>query len=154
MSLPERSGLAAASPVFSLQRFFVGRTEGVAALRIGFAPAREVNVHGSGRLEPDGTLVLTQIVERRGKKDERREWRITQVADGLYTGTLTGADGPVAGKARSNSLHLQYRLRKGGLDVEQWLYLQPDTRSVLNRMTVRKMGVLVGTLEETIRQVE
>jgi hypothetical protein len=43
---------------------------------------------------------------------------------------------------------------KNGLDFEQHLALQRGGTTVLNRLTVRKFGVPVATLEETIRKAD
>lgn len=51
-----------------------------------------------------------------------------------------------------NSLHLRFHV-KGGLSIEQWIYLQPGTDTALNRMVVRKIGLPVAALRETIRRV-
>ncbi len=42
---------------------------------------------------------------------------------------------------------------KGGLRVDQWLTLLRDARIAQNRMIVRKLGIAVATLDETIRKV-
>ena len=145
-----KSSLQAPRPVFSAERFFAGHTEGEGRLKIAFSSARAVSVHGDGEVEPDGTLVLDQLVEQEGKDPERREWRIKRTGSG-YTGTLTDAEGPVRGDVRGNRLHLQFKM-KGGTKAEQWIYLQPDGKTALNRMRVSKLGVTVATLDETIRK--
>lgn len=43
---------------------------------------------------------------------------------------------------------------KGGLAAEQFLYLQPDERTLLNRMTVRKFGLVVARVDERIFKSE
>lgn len=151
-SVPPRPDLRLAAPVFCAERFFSGRTEGEGLLRIGFSSGRAVHVHGRGHVDGDGTLVLDQAVERASRPTQQRQWRIRQVAPGHYSGTLTDAAGSISGAVEGNSLHLRFRL-KGGLDAEQWIYLQPDGVTAINRMTVRKFGVPVASLRETIRHV-
>jgi hypothetical protein len=143
-----------ATPAFEATKFFAGRTEGRGVLKVALSPKRDVIVHGSGRVEPDGTLILDQVVEREGKQPEQRQWRIKEVAAGRYTGTLTDARGPVTGVVNGNVLKLRYRLKNGGLAAEQSLRLQPDGRTVLNRMEVSKFGITVAELEETIRKLD
>ena len=41
---------------------------------------------------------------------------------------------------------------KGGLEVRQQLALQSDGRTILNRLSVRKFGLEVAYLDETIRK--
>lgn len=144
------SELQRPAPVFFPERFFAGHTEGQGRLKVALSEAKAIDVHGDGEVEPDGTLVLDQVVDQEGKSPERREWRI-RGAGGRYTGTLTDAVGPVRGDVRGNRLHLAYKM-KGGFSAEQWIYLQPGGTVALNRMQVRKLGVPVATIEETIRK--
>lgn len=53
---------------------------------------------------------------------------------------------------RGNELHVCYRA-KGGLGIEQWIYLRPGGDAATNLMTVRKFGLPVARLRETIRKV-
>lgn len=143
-----------AAPVFQPTSFFAGRTEGRGVVKVALSPKRALVVHGSGRVAPDGTLVLDQVVEREGKQPEQRQWRIKEVAAGRYTGTLTDARGPVTGVVHGNILKLRYQLKNGGLAAEQTLHLQPDGRTVLNRMEISKLGITIAEVEETIRKMD
>lgn len=59
VSAPNIDRLAAPAPVFTPERFFVGRTHGEGMLLVALrAPVRTI-VDGDGRIERDGTLVLT-----------------------------------------------------------------------------------------------
>ena len=60
--------------------------------------------------------------------------------------------GPISGELSGNRLHLKYPM-KDGLAAEQYMYLQPDRRTLLNRMTVRKWGMVVARIDETIRKL-
>ncbi|MEO8250547.1 MAG: DUF3833 family protein [Burkholderiales bacterium] len=146
---PEHADLARAEPVFSPAGFFSGRTHGQATLKILLSGSTPVQVVGEGTVEPDGTLVLVQRIERGSESPATRTWRIHPAGDGRYGGTLTSAEGPVTGDVSGNRLHLRFTA-EGGLDTEQWLYLQPGGQVALNRMVVRKFGLPVAALEETI----
>lgn len=74
-------------------------------------------------------------------------------APGHYVGTLTDASGPVTGNVTGNRLDSRFRM-KTGLRVEQVLDLSPDRKSAHNRLTVRKFGMVVVTLDETICKVD
>ena len=153
-SLPLPPGAQpSAAPTFSPQRFFEGDTEGTGVLRIVGHRRRPVHVRGSGRVKPDGLLVLSQSVEEGGKPPRQRRWTIRQVSPGKYAGTLSDAAGPVTGEVVGNLLHLRFRMA-GGLAAEQRLYLQADGRSAENRLVVRKLGITVAVLDETIRKVD
>ena len=141
--------LAAAVASFDPLAFFAGRTEGRASLRVIFHRAHAVRVHGHGRPQPDGSLVLDQMVEEEGKPATTRAWRLRRVAPGRYTGTLTDAVGPVTADTIGDRLHIRYRA-KGKIAIEQWLRLSPDGRSADNRLTARRLGIPVARLHETI----
>jgi hypothetical protein len=141
------------NPRFNPVKFFDGRTEGIGRMKIAFGPTRDVRVHGLGRVLPDGTIVLTQDVDRENKPPEHREWRIRETAPGIYVGTLSDAGGPIKGETVNGRLHLIYR-SKSGYAVEQWMTLSPDGRTASNRLTAKKMGVVVARLDETIRKTD
>lgn len=154
VSAPPVQRLAAGGPPFDAVRFFEGRTQGSGQVRALMSSAHSVTVAGDGRVEADGTLVLDQLIEREGAQPERRQWRIREVATAVYRGTLSSATGPVVGRREGNRLHLRYRLKAGGFSVRQWIYLQPDGRSAVNRLTLRKFGMPVAAVEETIRKAD
>ena len=154
LAAPATPQMSAPASSFDVVRFFQGRTRGEGQLKVVLSPAARVKVEGQGRIEADGTLVLDQLIEREGAEPERRQWRIREVAPGRYRGTLTSARGPVTGSVEGNRLHLRYRLKKGAIDVRQRLDLQAGGREALNRMTLSKLGMPVGALEETIRKVD
>lgn len=152
-SSPPHAELAAPTPVFVPERFFVGRTEGTGTLKVTLHKAQAVRVRSQGRVE-DQVLVLDQVVERTGTPPERRQWRIRKAAGGRITGTVSDGTGPVEGDLSGNRLHLRYKLKKDKVDVAQWIYLQPGGQVALNRMTLRRFGLKVGTLDETIRRLD
>lgn len=137
---------------FAPLAFFTGSTEGEGRLKIAMHHARTVRVHGAGHMAADGALMLDQRVEQEGKPARQRAWRLCEVAPGRYTGTLSDAAGPVLGQVTGNRLHLRFRI-KGGLAADQRLELQPGGQALRNRMTVRKLGIVVATLDETIRKL-
>lgn len=152
VSAPSIDRLAAPAPVFAPDRFFVGETHGEGVLRVALrAPVRTI-VDGDGRIERDGTLVLTQRVQQGDKPVRQRHWRIHSDGAGRYSGSLTVAEGMVTGITRGNLLHLSFRI-KGGLSVQQELFLASDGQSARNRMTVSKLGVAVAALDERIVRV-
>ena len=143
---------SAAKP-FDAIRFFDGRTEGQGVLKVALRSPATIRVQSRGRVQTDGTLSVRQTVSEGDKPARTREWRIRELSPGRYAGTLSDASGPVAGEAVGNRLHLRFRM-KGGLDAEQWLTLAPGGRSAHNVMRVRKFGLTVASLDETIRKLE
>ena len=143
---------AAASSTFDPLRFFAGRTEGRGRLHVAMRRSRDVQVHGRGSVAGD-TLVLDQTVERAGVAPATRQWRIRRIAPGRYVGTLSDATGPVTGESAGDTLHLSF-CGAHGVRFDQWLRLAPDGRSAQNRLTVRKLGITLARLDETIRRVD
>ncbi|HEY7805840.1 MAG TPA: DUF3833 family protein [Croceibacterium sp.] len=143
---------AAAQPRFDALAFFTGRSEGLGRLSKVFSRTVPTRVESEGRVV-GGVLHLTQVVQEGNKPARTREWAIREDRPGHYTGTLTEAAGAVTGETVGNRLHLAFRLKSGGLPVEQWLTLSPDGLRAYNVLTVRKLGVTVAVLSEDIRRI-
>lgn len=144
-----RPGLASDAPTFDVARAFVGASAGEGRLKIVFRKTRPVHVQSTGHQAKDGTIVVDQIITEPGRKATTRQWRLREVAPGRYAGSLSDAAGPVEGAVRGNCLELRFRM-KGDLTAHQWLFAMPDGRTVQNRMSIRKSGILVARLHETI----
>jgi len=151
--MPRVERADAAAPAFPVARFFAGRTEGEGVLTVMMSGQRRIRVTSRGRAEPGGAIILDQTIHEESKPARSRSWRLSEVAPGRYAGTLTDAAGPVTGTAEGNRLHLRYAMR-GGMEVDQWLTLAPDGRSARNVLRVRKLGIPVAALEETIRKLD
>jgi hypothetical protein len=133
------------------ERFFDGSTQGSGTLKVVMRKASVITDRGVGRTERDGTVVLDQIVEERGKPPRKRQWRLRQVAPGRIEGTLSDARGPVIGTFARNVLDLKYTM-KDGVGVTQQLRLSPDGQRAENVMTFRKFGMTVATLTGFIQR--
>ncbi|UAJ12330.1 DUF3833 family protein [Glacieibacterium megasporae] len=136
-------------PTFDPIAFFAGPTQGHGSLAVAFSGSKPTLVEGHGVVEADGSLRLEQTVRVGDKAATRRTWHLYRVAAGRYSGTLSDAKGPVSGDGTGNQLHLSFAMR-GGLQAEQFLYLQPGGQVARNRMVIRKLGVPVASLDETI----
>ena len=143
--------LAAPAPPFDALAFFEGHSEGVGTLDKIVGKTEQTRVSSDGTRLDDGSLRLVQHIEEGDKPERKRTWVIHETAPGRYAGTLTDADGPVTGSSEGNRLHLAYTM-KGGLGVDQWLYLEPGGKVALNRMKVSKLGITVAKLDEMIRK--
>jgi hypothetical protein len=115
--------------------------------------SHNVRAHSRGWMDRSNALVIEQVIEEEGKPPRRRSWRLVHAGRNGITGTLSDANGPVTGDVAGNVLHLTYRSSEGP-SVEQWITLHPNGRTAHNRMTFRRFGLGVATLEETIRRVE
>lgn len=131
--------------------FFEGHTHGEGELHKLFGKPVHVSVDSIGRRVAGG-LILDQTIRKVGEPPSTRRWTISRVGQDRYSGTLTEAVGPVTAQVVGARAEIEYSMRHG-LKVEQQLAQQPDGESVLNRLTVHKLGVEVATLTETIRRV-
>lgn len=136
-------------PAFDVARAFGGATAGEGRLKIAFRRTRGVHVESTGRVAPDGTITVDQIMTEEDGKITTRQWVLRETAPRHYSGSLSDATGPVEGVVEGNCLRLSYPM-KGDLTAHQWLYAMPDARTIENRMSIRKSGVLVARLRETI----
>jgi hypothetical protein len=90
---------------------------------------------------------------REGSRPERtRTWLMRSLGQGRFTGTLTDAAGPVDIRVNGPRATIVYRT-PSGLRIRQQLALQPDGRTLLNRLEAFKFGLRVATLDEEIRRV-
>lgn len=143
---------AAPAASFDPIAFFAGRSHGEGTLDPVFGKAVEVRVDSVGRVER-GTLVLDQSIREGDKPARARRWTMRPVGPSGYVGTLTDASGPVQVTTAGPRAYISYTM-KDGLQVEQQLALQGDGRTVLNRLDVKKFGLRVATLTETIRKLD
>lgn len=132
--------------------FFLGRTHGDAELHKLFASPVQVKVDGVGRKQ-GGKLVLDQTTRQGRQAPKARRWVMHKVAPNLYSGTLTDATGPVDIMVEGPSASIRYNMT-GGFSVRQQLDLQPDGKTIFNKLYVTKFGVRVATLRETIRKLD
>ena len=142
-----------APPGSALEQFFVGTVEGRGTVNIILSGRHAVRDRTSGRRDREGALILDQVVEEEGKPARRRTWRLARAGGSRVTGTISDARGPVAGEFDGNVLHLRYRMAEGP-SVDQRITLAPNGRTATNRMTFRRFGLRVATVETVIRKVE
>jgi hypothetical protein len=147
--------LSVASPArarFDPVEFFRGHSEGRGELKILLQSPVRVDVKSEGRTEKDGTLLLIQRIHQHGQEPRTRYWRLKRQSATHFTGTLTDAGGPVTVDVIGERARIRYRM-KNRMSVEQWL--TPAGRNIVsNQMRVRRFGVVVARLSETIRKLD
>lgn len=142
-----------ASPVLRPEVFFAGRTQGEGTLEQIGRGGRALRVEGRGRIEPDGSLRLDQVVRFQDGTVQTRTWRLEKTGPGAYSGELSDAAGPVSAQAHGNRVRLRYRIGFA-MYMRQSLYLQPDGATVLNHATVTLLGIPWARLTERIRKLD
>ena len=134
---------------FNPESFFVGRTHGEGCLKVMLSGCRKVTVEGSGRIDTDGDLILDQDVIEGVKAPKHRQWRLHRTGATSFTGTLTDAAGPTTVEVVGPTLKVGY-VMQSGFRAEQRLTLAATGTTVSNHMVIRKFGIVVATLDETI----
>ena len=140
----------APTPAFDPVVFFGGHTHGEGALEGRFGKRRHLTVEGNGHQDADGTFQLDQAITYDDSTTDTRRWVLKRRSATSWTATLSDAQGEVTAETNGNLLHLRYQIRSPRVFMEQWLYLQPDGRSVLNLAEVSVLGVPYAHLSETI----
>ena len=145
--------LWAAEQKSDAMRFFEGRTESLATIKLVMKRPYKSRSVGRGEIKSDGSLHLVQRVEDEGKPVHERRWHIRQVGPGRYAGTMSEAKGPVTIDEVDGRYRFRFKM-KGNVSVEQWIAPLPGGKTASTKVTIRKMGITVGQSEGTIRRLD
>ena len=147
-----------ARPLFDPVEFFSGRTSssGVRETRRG-VPVQRVTTHTVGRRKGD-ILLLEQELEFGDGKRQQRSWRIRRIDAHRFEATANDIVGVARGEAYGNVFHWSFILALSpgnplmNVRMSQWMYLQPDGRTMINHSTIRKAGFVVAQVTEQFRR--
>ena len=154
------SQFATSTPTFDPVAFFTGRTRswGVFENRAG-EPARRFSTVCDGHREANGALRLDQTFTYEDGTVQRRHWRIRRVDAHRYEATANDVVGLGVGEAYGNAFHWEYTVALhpgnplGNVRLRQWMYLQADGRTMVNRATVHvRGGLTVAQVTEEFRR--
>jgi len=145
-------------PILDPEKFFAGHTHswGIFESRSG-EPTEILHTDTLGHVE-GGILHFEQDLLFGGGKKKHRSWLIQRVDQHHYTATGTGIVGTARGEAYGNAFHLDFTLDAlpgnplGHVHMSQWMYLQPDGVTLVNRDTLTKAGVIVTEITEQFRK--
>jgi hypothetical protein len=143
---------ATATRTFDPVAFFKGDTEGHGTLKKTMSAKQTTHVTGTGKVQ-GGQLLIDQTVRISGEPTKTRHWQLSETKTGSYSGTISDAKGAVTAWVDGSKLHIKYTMKDGGMSVSQVLTMAEDGRSVHNAMKIRKFGIVVATIDETIRKV-
>lgn len=149
---------AASTPPFQPELFFEGPVHswGVMEDRAGHPKSRfrtEIEGHREG-----ADLTMNQRFQFDDGRSQERVWRVRRLDAHRYEGTATDVIGKAKGEAYGNTFRLQYTLevKRGNpltrVRVSQWMYLMADGETMFNRVTISKLGVVVGQTSEYFRR--
>ncbi len=152
-SLPP-SDFSGGRPLFDPVKFFTGRTVSTGVLENrGGAPMQRVSTKTSGRWA-GGSLLLDQALSFSDGREQHRTWHIRRLDAHHYEATANDMLGSARGEAYGNVFHWSFTLALSpgnplaNVRMSQWMYLQPDGRTMVNHTTIRKLGLVVAQVTE------
>lgn len=145
-------------PLFEPEKFFTGHTRswGIFETR-GGAPTQRITTETWGHWE-GSVLHLEQDLAFESGKRQHRSWRLRRLDAHHYEATANDVIGTAHGVAYGNAFRWSFTvaLAPGNplsrVRLTQWMYLQPDGRTMINRDTIRKSGIIVAQVTEEFRK--
>ena len=143
---------AGAGPRFDPDRFFEGPTRswGIIESRSG-KPKSRFRTEMLGRRE-GRELVITQDFTFEDGHRQQRVWRVRRIDDHHYDATANDVVGVSHGLAYGNTFNWEYtvagRTPLTNLRFKLWMYLQADGETMINRVTITKLGVILAETTE------
>jgi hypothetical protein len=141
-------------PRFEPEKFFEGPTRswGVIESRSG-QPQSRFRTEMMGRRE-GGVLVITQDFTFEDGHKQQRVFRVRRVDEHRYEATANDMVGVSRGEAYGNTFHWEYTIALSPrnplthLRFKLWMYLQADGETMINRVTISKLGVILAETTE------
>ncbi len=148
------ASFAEGKPVFDPGRFFLGRTHswGIVDSPSG-GPKEIIKTRTEGHWVGD-VFHFEQDIAFEKREGQHRSWQIRRQDAHHFSATGTGIVGEARGEAYGNAFHLQFTMALGSgnpllhVHMSQWMYLQPDGRTMINSDTITKAGVIVSRITE------
>ena len=150
----QAGSFSAGRPLFEPGVYFNGPTHSWGIIESpGGEPDQVLTTQKQGHWEGD-TCHFEQDLLFEKEKGQHRSWLIRRVDAHHYTATGTGIVGDARGEAYGNVFHLEFTLDLSPgnplahVHMSQWMYLQPDGRTMINRDVLTKAGVVVAHITE------
>lgn len=151
------SDFADQRPVLDPAQFFSGKTSSTGVMENrGGAPMKRVTTQTIGKWEGE-TLHLEQELQL-GGEPQHRSWRIRKLDAHHFEATANDLVGTARGEAYGNVFHWEFTLALSpgnplaNVRMSQWMYLQPDGRTLVNHSTIRKLGLVLAQVTEQFRK--
>jgi hypothetical protein len=146
-------------PVFDPIVFFTGPTHswGVLETRSG-EPRSRFRTEMEGVPEGRDVVVVTQDFTFESGRTDQRVWRIERTGPHRIEATAADVVGVAHGDLHGNAFRWEYtlELRPGNalsrVRMHHWMYLADDGQTVLNQVTITKLGVRVGGTTEYLKR--
>ncbi len=141
-------------PIFQPERYFAGCTHswGIFESRSG-NPTKLIHTQTAGHAE-GGVFKFEQDMQIQGSKPSHRSWSIRKLDEHHYSATGTGIVGVARGEGHGNAFHFEFTMDAvpgnplAHVHMSQWMYLQPDGVTMINRAIVSKAGVILAEVTE------
>ncbi len=144
-------------PLLDPTQFFSDHTQSVGVMENrGGAPTKRVTTQTEGHWE--GKVLQLEQELQVGDQSQHRSWRIRKLDAHHYEATANDLVGTARGQAYGNVFHWEFTLALSpgnplaNVRMSQWMYLQPDGRTLLNHSTIRKFGIVVAQVTEEFRR--
>ena len=140
------------TPEFRIEDYFLGevKASGVVLDRSGM-PIKQFVVEIKGTLNAaEKTLTLNEDFNYADGKVENRVWTIKILDDGNYEGYAKDVSGYATGRALGQALNWRYTLQVPydnstiEIDFNDWMFLQNDNKTLVNKAVMTKYGFYVG----------
>ena len=134
---------------FDPAAFFTGRTTSEGTLSQIFSSTRTTRVSTFGTRQRNGDMVLEQDVQIGDEPMRHRVWRLRETTPGRFSGTISDAADDLEGTLAGDTLTLTYTM-DNHLGVHQVITVNPGGQSAQNVMRIKRFGITVARLRETI----
>jgi len=154
----EPASFAGERPLFEPEKFFEGRVQswGVIENRAG-NPTSRFRVDVKGRRETTGLIITQHFFFQDGRR-QQRTWLLRRIDGHRYEATSEDVVGLARGEAHGNAFRWEYSLslKRGNplmnVRMKHWMYLQNDGQTMINRVTITKLGIVVARITEQFRR--
>jgi len=146
------------APQFNIEKYFTGTRLGQGIFFDRFGRARtSFTASLNGRMD-NGALIIDELLTYKTGEKLTRTYTIKKLRENFYSLECPDLAEPGTIEQAGNVLQWRYRLKQdigGGsiwtLKFDDWMYLQPDGETVLNRAHASKFGIALGEVFMTVR---
>jgi hypothetical protein len=139
-------------PVLKIEDYFNGTTKAWGVFQDRFGKVRRqftVDIKGTWN-EKNQELVLVEDFVYDDGETEQRIWTINKTGESSYTGSAKNVVGLATGQSAGNAFNFRYIFdlpvqdKIWRVSFDDWMYLQPDKKTLFNKATIRRYGLVIG----------
>lgn len=151
---PPQIDQQASDPTLALESFFAGNSEGEGVFVNSWTGSqRRFQVAIAGTWD-GSTLTLVEDFDYADGERDRKTWQLRRTGAGTFAGTREDVVGEARVWTEGRIVRLAYTVRISGWTVRfADILARRADGSLLNRATVGKWGIRVGTVELVLRKV-